>query len=852
MSLKEYRAKRHFSETTEPRGSVHRSPRALAFVIQKHDASRLHYDFRLEMDGVLKSWAIPKGPSHNPKDRRLAIMVEDHPLEYGKFEGIIPEGNYGAGTVMVWDRGTYHHPEADSRDESERLAREGLEKGRLRFVLEGTKLRGEFSLIKLSRGKKNEWLLIKKADNHAARTDVLEESRSAATGRSLEAIEGEGSGTLARGQENQQALDSLLAAAPKGKMPTKVRPMLATTVKEPSDRSGWLFEIKWDGYRAIAEVHRGRVRFYSRNQLSFEERYAPIVQALHNLSHEAVLDGEVVVLDQSGKSRFQLLQNYQKTGIGPLIYFVFDLLYLDGHDLQGLPLVDRKEILHLITPESDAIRFSEHIEKTGIAFFKAAVRQHLEGIIAKDGQSTYRQGQRSGAWLKIKTKLRQEVVIGGFTRPRRSRKHFGSLVLGVYEDDDLVYVGHTGSGFTQKSLAEIAAKLKPLLQAECPFKKRPLTNEPAQWVKPALVGEVSFTEWTADGHMRHPIFQGLREDKAALEVRREVPSPTKKILDSEAKKTSSGKARHGGRKSSPKRTPAPNSRVVFTNLDKVYFPDDGISKGNLVDYYREISGFILPYLKDRPQSLHRHPNGIAGKSFFQKDAGRVAPEWVQTIDIRSESDSRVIRYLLCQDEATLLYLVNLGCIEVNPWNSRTQALDRPDYLVIDLDPEGVPFSTVVKAALLVRKVLDQAGIECYCKTTGKRGLHIYFPVGARYPYEEVRQFAEIVVNIVHARMPEASSIVRHRASRPNKVYLDFLQNSYGQTLAAPYSARPAPKATVSTPLRWQEVKSNLDISRYTIKTMPRRLDKLGDLWEPVLGPGVDLVQALQELERSKG
>jgi bifunctional non-homologous end joining protein LigD len=631
-----------------------------------------------------------------------------------------------------------------------------------------------------------------------------------------------------------------------------VKPMLATLVDAPFDRAGWLFEVKWDGYRAVAEVGARGVSFYSRNHKSFEHRFAPLVESLRGLGRQAVLDGEVVVVDEAGRSHFQLLQNYQKTGEGRLRYYVFDLLHLDGRDLRGLPLLRRKEMLRTILRDLPNVFLSEHVEEQGVAFFRAAVDQGLEGIIAKDGNSRYREGVRSHEWLKIKTHRRQEAVIGGFTEPRGRRKNLGALVLGVYEGQDLVYIGHTGGGLNTRGLSDLRARLEPLVQRTCPFRDKPKTNAPMHWVAPRLVCEVSFQEWTHDGRMRQPIFAGLREDKAPHAVRREQPEPVRQALAADDPPTPRRSRRATmtsvARVVKIKGHPGTLGEPALTNLDKVYWPQEGYTKGDLIAYYREVAPVILPYLRDRPQSLHRHPNGIAGESFFQKDVSRrPPPAWVQTVTVPRESGAKETTYVLCQDEASLLYLANLGCIELNPWNSRVGSLERPDYLVIDLDPEDVPVSRVIEAAVAVRKTLDRCGVESHCKTSGKRGLHVSVPLGARYDYDQARQFAEIIANLVHGQLPASTSVVRSPALRQGRVYLDFLQNRRGQTLAAPYSVRPHPGATVSAPLKWSEVRKGLDPAKFTMRTMAKRLDKIGDLWAPVLGPGVDLMACLGRL-----
>jgi bifunctional non-homologous end joining protein LigD len=526
MGLKEYASKRKFGKTPEPEPGALHEGNQLVFVVHKHAGRALHYDLRLELEGVLKSWAVPKGPSLDPSVKRLAIMVEDHPLDYKDFEGVIPEGNYGAGSVIIWDRGFYRHPSARDEKESAKLLRDGLRKGDLKFVLEGEKLQGEFALVKMGRDEKS-WLLLKKKDSYAVKGDILTENRSVVSHKTLEEVfkakPGESSGQKKIDQIRlREALESEeLRDAPVTPMPHAVTPMLATLVREPFDHPDWIFEVKWDGYRAVAEVRDGNVALYSRNLIALHQRYVPIVDSLRKLRFEAVLDGEIVVVDDRGHPDFQLLQNYQKSGNGHLLYYVFDLLYFQGHDLTSLPLLRRKELLKKILPSGSKIRFSDHVGKDGVLFFTVVKEKGLEGIIAKHSQSAYQMGRRSRQWLKVKTQLTQEGVIAGFTEPRGGRKHFGTLVLGVFKGDELIYIGHSGGGFGAKDLREIRAKLEPLIQEECPFTVEPKTNAPATWVKPELVCEVALSGWTEDGIMRQPVFQRLREDKAAREVARD-------------------------------------------------------------------------------------------------------------------------------------------------------------------------------------------------------------------------------------------------------------------------------------------------------------------------------------------
>lgn len=528
MGLKEYEAKRQFEQTPEPKPVLQQEGDRLIFVVHKHAARRLHYDLRLELARVLKSWAVPRGPSLNPALKRLAVRVEDHPLDYQDFEGVIPEGNYGAGSVIVWDRGFYQHPAAKDRQESEQMLLDGLSKGHLKFVLAGEKLRGEFALVRTARDEKS-WLLLKKKDSYATKEDILGKNRSVVSQKTLEEVAATDPAISSRGKKINQirlheALESEdLEEAPVKPLPQGIQPMLATLVKAPFDHPDWLFEVKWDGYRAIAEIQDGKVSLYTRNQISLNQKFYPITESLQKFGFEAVLDGEIVVVDEQGQPNFQMLQNYQKSGRGHLLYYVFDLLFFDGHDLTNLPLITRKELLKKILPAARHIKFSDHVWEEGALFFQVVKEKGLEGIVAKHSHSAYRMGKRSRQWLKIKTQLAQEGVIAGFTEPRGGRKYFGSLVLGAYEGGELIYIGHSGGGFGAKNLKNIYERLQPLIQKECPFKIEPATNALVTWVKPELVCEVTFAGWTEEGLMRHPVFSRLREDKAAREVGRETP-----------------------------------------------------------------------------------------------------------------------------------------------------------------------------------------------------------------------------------------------------------------------------------------------------------------------------------------
>ncbi len=642
--------------------------------------------------------------------------------------------------------------------------------------------------------------------------------------------------------------------------------MLATLTDEPFDREGWLFEIKWDGYRAVAELSGGNVLLYSRNMLSFNDRYGAIVRDLQSLKFDAVIDGEVVVLDEAGRPQFKLLQNWLKDGAGTLAYYVFDIIYLQGHDLCNLPLLRRKAILKAILPELPHVHWSDYIEQHGRALYDTARQHDLEGVIAKDGASQYRSGDRTEDWLKVKTHLQQSAVICGYTEPRGGRKDLGALILGVYENGEgedrpstpaasaasaqdasagkqLVYIGHTGGGFTQAELAYVKERLEPYIVKRSPFKVAPPTNAPPTWTRPELVCDVKFAEWSKDGMMRQPIFIGLRDDIEPQSVCRELPVPLAKAV----------KRRYKRKEEKPEEVTVDGRTLTITNPDKLYWPDDagpgaGLTKRDLISYYQGIAPLILPYLVDRPESLHRFPNGINGESFFQKDVGGQVPEWAQTI-VLGEKDGDPEEYLLCQDEATLVLMANMGCIEVNPWNSRRQNLDNPDYLVIDLDPLDIAFGEVIRAAQEVHRLFEAAEMPNYIKTSGATGLHIYVPLAAKYTYDQVREFGRLVAYLVNDRLPATTSVERSPDKRKGKIYLDFLQNRRGQTMATVYSLRPRPGAPVATPLLWEEVVPGMTPGQFNIRTLPDRLAKHGDLFKPVLGDGIDLAQSLQRLEK---
>ncbi len=618
-----------------------------------------------------------------------------------------------------------------------------------------------------------------------------------------------------------------------------IKPMLAKEVDEPFDNKEWLFEIKWDGYRAISEIKNGEVMLYSRNGNSFINSYPLVVKELKKIKHDAVLDGEIVILNEEGRPDFQKLQHYEDNTQYPICYYVFDLLALQGNFLYDQPLVKRKQLLKKLLPKNPVIRYSEHVLEKGEDFFDAAKKNNLEGIMAKKSGSHYYPGTRTNEWLKIKHHHSQEVIIAGFTQPTGARKYFGALVLGVPDNGRLKYAGHTGSGFTDSGLKEMYETLRPLVQKNSPFEERIKTNAPVTWVKPQLVCEIKFTELTNEGKMRHPIFLRLRDDKPVKEINM---APVKKTVPKSkpaAKETPNEQVKTFGK-----------TKVSISNYNKLYFPGDGISKGMVVEYYQQMAEYILPYLKDRPQSLKRNPNGIADKGFFHKDAGEEAPSWVKSIGIYSDSAKKTIDYIICNDRQTLAYLNNLGCIELNPWNSVTKALDKPDYLIIDIDPsEKNSFEQVIETANAFKEVLQKAGAECFCKTSGATGLHIFLPMGRKYLYDQVKDFAHVLCMIVNEQLPKFTSLERNLEKRGNKrIYLDYLQNRRGQTIACAYSLRPRPGATVSMPLHWKEVKTGLSPADFTIDNALQRVKKMKDIFSGVLGKGVDIKKCLAKLE----
>ena len=770
-SLRDYERKRDRGKTPEPFGGRKKRARSPIFVVQRHDARSLHYDFRLERDGVLLSWAVPKGVPLETGQRHLAVHVEDHPLDYATFEGEIPKGQYGAGSVEMWDKGTYE------------LLEEKPDGG-LTVRLDGKRLQGIWTLVPAHlSGEEKNWLLIRKRD------------------------------------------DAPSAPRRKG---AEYAPMLATLAQELPGGNGWVFEVKWDGYRAISYLRGSEARLVSRNGNDLSERFPGVARALASAvkTPDCVLDGEVCALDENGRSSFSAMQR----GDGTIVYYVFDLLELEGKPLIDLPLEERRETLAgLLDRRNRTVLLSETFDD-GPGLLEAAAAQRLEGVIAKKLGSRYEPGRRSRNWLKVKTHGRQEFIIAGYTRGKGRRSGtLGSLILAVNRGQGLEYVGNCGTGFTEKEIDELLERLRPLVRKTSPFgyvpKMPKVRRDDIVWVEPKLVCEVEFAEWTHDGRLRAPSFQGLRDDKSAEEVRRERPVETE--------------IRRG------KRT------LKLSNLDKVFFPEGGLTKGDLLAYYRDVAPALIPHLKERPFTMKRYPDGRDGKFFFQKDAPKHMPDWIESKAFLSTSresrQKRMIRYPIVNDDLALLWMVNMGCIDMNVWYSRVDKPERPEFVLFDLDPSpDVGFKEVVQVALLVKDVLDTLGLEGYPKTSGSDGMHVLVPIQRRYTYSATREFAEIVAKTLE-RTHRGLVTTEWSKQKRRGVLIDANQNGEGKTIASVYSVRPREGAPVSTPLRWDEVTESLDPLDFTMDVVLGRIERNGDLFEAVLHGKQSIGKALDKL-----
>jgi bifunctional non-homologous end joining protein LigD len=904
--LAEYQRKRDFGKTAEPSGDESPAPKGgghLRFVIQKHAASHLHFDLRLELDGVMKSWAVPKGPSLDPSVKRLAMQVEDHPIDYNTFEGTIPKGEYGGGTVMLWDRGTFSADVATSPDQEEDAIREGLKRGDLKITFHGDRLHGSYALIRMKFARdgssKPQWLLIKHRDEFAREGDVVAENMtSVATGRTMEEIASGRSKVWRSNREPKKAAAissraklaarKSAAASPSAKLSLKsLEPMYASVGSEVPGE-GWTFEPKYDGIRVLAYATSTGVKLVTRNGKDKAQQFPEIVAALKKLASQSrrsfVLDGEIVALIDGEPARFQELQSRmhvkeshmieRHSSSTPAALILFDIL-MDGEEvLIQEPWTDRRDRLvkRVGKRVSEQLRITESAQGDGKKLLGEARRQGWEGIIAKRIDSRYEPGNRSRNWLKLKIEFRQEFVVGGYTEPRNSREHIGALLLGYFDHGRFIYVGHTGGGFTRQGLEEMYRRLKPLERQTSPFEEMPKTNETAHWVKPEVVVEVKFNEWTADRRLRQPIFLGMRDDKDSKDVGLEPTSvqkksargstipkqPARQSVAARAKTATKASARKTARQvPSAGRTRGKIDKeslleqlaaieekggdgsldfgggktLKVSNLDKTFFPKEKFTKADVMGYYTRIADFILPVMEDRPLVLKRFPNGIDGESFYQQKASDTIPPGVRVELIETDGGEKQ-RRIIGGDLLTLLYTVQLGAISVDPWHSRVQSLEYADYTIIDLDPgPRANFARVIQVARWAKEVIDGFGLNAAIKTSGSTGLHIYLPLPPRTPNEAATLVAQMIATKVAGAHPKEATIERFVKERgAATVYVDYLQNIQGKTVAAAYSVRAKPGATVSTPIKWSELTDDLDLRAFNLGNAAERFEKIGDVW----------------------
>lgn len=853
MSLSKYKEKRSFDKTPEPTGGKPTGNK-LHFVVQKHKASHLHYDFRLEMEGVLKSWAVPKGPSMNPADKRLAMMVEDHPWDYRNFEGIIPQG-YGAGTVIVWDEGTYEPEEKKkTKREDEKSLLHHLYQGSVSFILKGTKLKGAFSLVKTNDRGDNAWLLIKKRDKYATTEEVIKKGKSVLSNKTLEQVkahpEKEWESNSAHKitteddsiQKTEIAVDEevllLLKKGIKSKFLSGIKPMLCTLIKEPFNDPNFLFEVKLDGFRILAYVQKGRVVLNSRSGLDYTDKFPSIAKSLSALPFDAILDGELVALNEEGKTDFDALQ--KNNGDHPLVFYVFDILWCRGYDLMNLPLQDRKKILSKAIQFNDHIRYSDDFED-GIQLFELIKKQEMEGIVAKRKNSKYEAGKRGKDWLKLPTEKRQEFVIGGWTETD-SASPFASLLFGYYEDGKLIYQGHAGGGFKAKQKEKIKERLAKIEIKKSPFWNEVDTHRKVHFVKPELVANIKFATYTNSGKIRKPaIFLGFREDKKPEKVVEEKPVSLAEVEfknDDVSLNISSDSNWHfikNEKITSSETFLIDGKKLRLTNVEKELWP--GITKAQLIEYYHSVAPYILPYLKDRPESLHIKNLKPTAPGFYIKDMEGNHPKWAEIFTTKRKHPKKGKRnridYLVCQNEATLLYMVNLGCIDINPWTSRIENYLQPDFIIIDLDPGDNDFSKVISTALTAKEIFDKYELKTFPKTSGKTGMHLFIPC-ENFTFPDARNIAENICKSIYELVPSISTVENTIADRESKVFIDYNQNDEADTVASVYSVRPATNPTVSTPIDWTEVNTKLDPQNFNINNILKRIEKKGDLFEGVM------------------
>jgi bifunctional non-homologous end joining protein LigD len=831
MSLEKYWQKRDFKKTPEPRGKVVRPGRQLNYYIQEHHASRLHYDFRLELDGTLKSWAVPKGPSLDPADKRLAVHVEDHPLSYGTFEGDIPEHQYGAGHVKLWDRGVWE-PEGD--------ARKAYREGRLKFHLDGRKLHGGWTLVRMGRqeGKQDNWLLIKENDDEARHGDEAhitelrpESVADKPQGKQKKAAAAQSGTSKKPAKRTTRSVSAKeIGGAVASDMPEMMRPQLATLAEHAPKGDEWLSEVKFDGYRAVCRIEDGEAKIYTRAGNDWTSKWKGIAKALAELPVEnAWVDGEVVAVESDGKISFQALQNMMREGkAAQLAYYLFDLMYLNGYDLTAVPLIERKRLLKEImdhAPEGGPLLYSDHITGGAREVFEHACMHGLEGTVVKRADAAYLQ-VRGRSWLKVKCMQRQEFVVAGYTDPAGSREEFGALLLGVYDGDKLQYCGKVGTGFGGELLREVAKKFKALELTKPAFDNPPTGSEArgVHWLKPELVAEVDFAQWTNGGNIRHASFVGLRADKSAREIVRERAISDKEVAEVEQ----NAKAKPAVKNSAGRATVA---GIALTHPDKILFPRIGLTKLALAEYYESVADWLLPHLQDRPLALVRCPQGDGHKCFFQKHVDDSVTDAIERIEVPEENGTDI--YMMANSLSAVIGLVQMGVLELHTWGSREGSLMQPDRMIFDLDPaEGLGWETVVEGAQLMHGLLDEIGLRSFLKTTGGKGLHIVVPLKPERPWDEVKAFSKTIAEHLARTLPDRFTSNMAKAKRGGKIFIDYLRNGRGATAVAAFSTRAKPDATVSMPIFWEELGGDVRADTFTVRNVQQRLGGLKkDPWK---------------------
>ncbi len=838
--LEAYHAKRSASATREPFGGGPHDAAASSgrvarhgerlFVVHKHHASSLHWDLRLELDGALVSWAVPKGPSPNQADKRLAVHVEDHPLEYADFEGLIPEGNYGAGPSIVWDRGRWT-PVEDPR--------EGLAKGKLLFDLKGYKLRGRWTLVRTKRGNGNHWLLIKERDAYEDAGGGTEDypDDSILSGLTVQEL-GAGGDFGGPIRDRCKALGAVAAEL----TGTAVTAMRAEPCETPFSRPGWVFEIKYDGYRLMVEAGDGNAKLVSRNRNDLTRVFPEVAAGLARLPYRnLILDGEVVVNDAAGLPSFGLIQKrgrlQRESDIAravvalPATYYAFDLLGFEGYDLRTLPLLERKALLREILPTTGPVRYSDHIAEQGEAMYHHVIGLGLEGVVGKRADSIY-VGGRSRSWRKMRVVHTADFAIHGFTEPESGSTGFGALHLAAWQDRRFAYAGRVGTGFSASLLDALGRRLREMPRARPPAGAEVAGPGLHHWVEPELVAEVKYADITEAGVLRHSSFVRLRDDKPPREcdppvAGRSLPDPAPVA-------------------------PTTERRVHFTNLDKPFWPEDGYAKGDMIDYYRAVAPWILPYLEDRPVVLTRFPDGIGGKSFFQKNAPDFAPKWIRRVSLFSEGAERDLAYFVVDSLESLLYVANSASIPLHIWQSRVASISQPDFCVLDLDPKSAPFADVVRIARFLKGMCDEIELPSFVKTSGSTGLHVLIPLGRQVTYEHSRNLGHLLALMAVRELESIATVARMPAQREGKVYVDYVQNGHGRLIVAPYCLRPLPGAPVSTPLHWAEVDAELSIGDHTMATVPKRVRAERDPMRNVLTLRPDLGHSLSRLAKLAG